>query len=109
MQSVDFFVFPSRYEACTLVLMEAMASGLPVITAETTGGSEVVTSSSGIKISNPEDRVALVKALKDLVSSPEKRGEMGFHARSIAKSHSWISKAQQYVDLFENQVWTQSN
>jgi glycosyltransferase involved in cell wall biosynthesis len=103
MQSVDFFVFPSRYEACTLVLMEAMASGLPVITAKTTGGAEVVTSDAGIKISDPEDVVALIDALVILVQSPKKRQEMGASARLIAQSHSWLSKAKQYVDLFEVQ------
>ena len=104
MQSVDFFVFPSRYEACTLVLMEAMASGLPVITAETTGGSEVVSPEAGIKIPNPEDGVALIQALTTLLQSPKQRQDMGASARTIAKSHSWLSKAQQYVDLFEHQA-----
>ncbi len=104
MQSVDFFVFPSRYEACTLVLMEAMASGLPVITAETTGGSEVVSANAGIKIPNPEDGAALIQALIALLRSPEQRQEMGKSARIIAESHSWLSKAQQYVDLFEHQA-----
>jgi glycosyltransferase involved in cell wall biosynthesis len=33
LRACDFFVFPSRYEACALVILEAIASGLPVITA----------------------------------------------------------------------------
>jgi hypothetical protein len=39
MRTANIFVFPSRYEACPLVLLEAMASGLPIVTAQTAGGS----------------------------------------------------------------------
>jgi glycosyltransferase involved in cell wall biosynthesis len=42
MHSVDAFVFPSRYEAMSLSLLEALAAGLPVITAKTAGGAEII-------------------------------------------------------------------
>lgn len=104
MQAVDFFVFPSRYEPFGMVVIEAMACGLPVITAASTGASEVVTSESGIVISNSEDVQALALALKRLSDDTETRQTMGLVARKIAEQNAWVNKAQAYIDLFEEIV-----
>ncbi|MBE9001236.1 glycosyltransferase family 4 protein [Nostoc sp. LEGE 12447] len=101
MQAVDLFVFPSRYEACSLVLLEALSSGLPVITATATGGGELVTPECGIVLSDSDDIDALALALLTLVSNPTLIQQMGKAARSVAEQHSWTSMAQTYVDLFE--------
>jgi glycosyltransferase involved in cell wall biosynthesis len=101
MQAVDLFVFPSRYEACSLVLLEALSSGLPVITATATGGGELVTPECGIVLSDSDDIDALAVALMSLVSSPSLIQQMGKAARSVAEKHSWTTMAQTYVDLFE--------
>ncbi len=55
MHSVDAFVFPSRYEAMSLSLLEAMAAGLPVVTARTAGGAEIITPECGIVLDDPDD------------------------------------------------------
>ncbi|MEH2163292.1 MAG: glycosyltransferase family 4 protein [Nostoc sp.] len=101
MQAVDLFVFPSRYEACSLVLLEALSSGLPVITATATGGGELVIPECGIVLSDSDDIDALAVALMSLVSSPTLIQQMGKAARSVAEKHSWTTMAQTYVDLFE--------
>ncbi|MBN3910195.1 MAG: glycosyltransferase family 4 protein [Nostoc sp. NMS1] len=101
MQAVDLFVFPSRYEACSLVLLEALSSGLPVITATATGGGELVTPECGIVLPDSDDVDALALALMTLVSSPALIQQMGKAARSVAEQHSWSTMAQTYVDLFE--------
>jgi glycosyltransferase involved in cell wall biosynthesis len=101
MRAVDLFVFPSRYEACTLALLEAMATGLPVITATATGGAEIVTPECGVVLPDSEDTQALAQALSKLASDRELRRQMGHASRAIAQQHSWASKAKSYVDLFE--------
>ncbi|WP_331270811.1 glycosyltransferase family 4 protein, partial [Richelia intracellularis] len=77
MRSADIFVFPSRYEACTLVLLEAMASGLPVITADTTGGAELVTPESGIVLQDCNNVQSLSLAISFLVNHPSQMKSMG--------------------------------
>ena len=101
MQAVDFFGFPSRYEACTLVLLEAMAAGLPVVTAATAGGAELVEPDCGIVLSDPDDTQGLIQALSRLTSDRQLRSQMGKAARAIAERHSWANMAQSYVNLFE--------
>ena len=101
MRAVDLFVFPSRYEPFGLVVLEAMASGLPVIATTTTGAVELVTPECGIVLSDTEDTQALAKALLYLKSDFDLRKRMGQAARTIAQQHSWTSMAQSYVDLFE--------
>lgn len=101
MRAVDLFVFPSRYEACCLVLLEAMASGLPVITALSTGGAELVTPECGIVLSDSEDLKALVQALRTLTRDRQQCSRMGQASQGVAEQHSWQSKAQAYIDLFE--------
>ncbi|MFQ4145149.1 glycosyltransferase family 4 protein [Chlorogloeopsis sp. ULAP02] len=101
MKAVDFLVFPSRYEPFGLVVIEAMACGLPVITAQTTGAAELVTPESGIVLPDPDDAQALAQALLVLASDRALRERMGKAARAIAQNHSWDQMAQRYVDLFE--------
>ncbi|WGV28229.1 glycosyltransferase family 4 protein [Halotia branconii] len=104
MRAADLFVFPSRYEACTLVLLEALASGLPVITATTTGGAELVTPECGIVLSDSDNADALAKALLSLVSDCLLMQQMGKAARLVAQQHSWTTMAQTYIDLFEELI-----
>jgi glycosyltransferase involved in cell wall biosynthesis len=101
MQAADVFVFPSRYEACTLVLLEALAAGLPVITAVTAGGSEIVTPDCGVVLSDSEDVAGLVTALQKITPDRTLSKQMGQAARAVAERHSWAIMAQGYVDLFE--------
>jgi glycosyltransferase involved in cell wall biosynthesis len=101
MKAVDFFVFPSRYEPFGLVVIEAMATGIPVITASSTGASDLVTPEAGIVLQNSDDTEALVQALLSVTNNSDLRKKMGQTARAIAEQHSWTSMAQQYVDIFE--------
>ena len=101
MKAVDFFVFPSRYEPFGLVITEAMATGLPVITASCTGAAPLIVPEAGIVLPNPNDSKALAEAMQKLSLNPDLRSNMGRIAREIALQHTWNSMAKQYVDLFE--------
>lgn len=100
MRAADVFTFPSRYEACTLALLEALASGLPVITAHTTGGAELISQDCGVVLDDPNDAEALAHGLRRITGDPDARATMQRAARSVAQSHSWERMAQRYVDAF---------
>ncbi len=99
-RATDFFVFPSRYEPFGLVVLEAMASGRPVITSAVTGASDLVDPSSGIVLSDPENIVELSDAMRMLSNDPVLRAEMGKSARRIAEVNTWEKMADRYLELF---------
>jgi glycosyltransferase involved in cell wall biosynthesis len=84
-----------------MVVSEAMATGIPVITTAVSGVAEIVTPESGIVLSDTEDVAALSEAMAKLTSDRLLRETMGRAAREITEQHSWKSKAERYVDLFE--------
>ena len=83
------------------MVLEAMASGLPVITARTVGAAELITPASGIVLDDPEDTVALTAAIARLVEDLKGRKAMGAAARTIAEQWSCRRMAQSYWKLYE--------
>lgn len=99
MRSVDMFVLPSRYEPFGLVVLEAMAAGLPVVTSRQAGISAIISPAVGHVLEDSNDAETLAKWLRILGASPELRQRMGADARSLAEAHSWQEMARQYVEL----------
>ena len=85
--AADVFVLPatSRAEAWGVVLVEAMAAGLPVISTELGTGTSVVNRDGETgRVVPPGDVMALRAALKELLFDPERRRIMGARARARA-------------------------
>lgn len=102
MKAADFLVFPSRYELFGLVVLEAMATGIPVITAATTGATELVTPDCSFVLPDSDDTQPLAEALNQLVKCDrQQRQQMGEVARTIAEQHSWANMGRNYVNLVE--------
>jgi glycosyltransferase involved in cell wall biosynthesis len=99
MRSVDFFVFPSRYEAHPLVLLEAMASGLPVVVSGNFGAADYI-KGAGVVFDDPNDIGALANAMSKLVDSMEMRVALGLAAREQACAMQWSRTAAAYLDVY---------
>jgi glycosyltransferase involved in cell wall biosynthesis len=100
MQAAELFVFPSRYEACSLVLLEAAACGLPIVAARTTGGTELLSSECSVLVERAEDAVELAAAVNRMLGSPAQLQRMGAAARSVALANSWQAMSGQYLQLY---------
>jgi glycosyltransferase involved in cell wall biosynthesis len=86
----EVFVFPSFSDGFGLVLLEAMACGLPVIASESSGGPEVVTPGCGFLFSTGDlDR--LVDLLRWFQQHRDQIPAMGREARSKAEHCTWSS------------------
>jgi glycosyltransferase involved in cell wall biosynthesis len=100
MRSVDVFVFPSRYEAHPLVLMEALASGLPIVVSGNFGAADYI-GDGAIVLKDPNDPVALAEALRTVVTSPERRRAMAVAAREQALTMQWKDTAAGYLRVYD--------
>jgi UDP-glucose:(heptosyl)LPS alpha-1,3-glucosyltransferase len=66
--AADFFVLPTRHDSCSLVVLEALAMGLPVISTAFNGACEIMTSGrEGFVLPDPGDVPALAEAMKQLL------------------------------------------
>ena len=87
--SADVFVLPSLIEGFGLVILEAMASGLPVITTPNTGGRDIITDGVDGFIIPVRDTEILKQYLTFLYKHPDERIKMGIAARETAERYSW--------------------
>jgi glycosyltransferase involved in cell wall biosynthesis len=100
MRSVDMFVFPSRYEAHPLVLLEAMACGLPSVVSGTFGAEEFL-GEGGVILADPNDAAALAAVMRDLADDSQKRAIMGAASRARALEMQWAVSTRGYLSAFE--------
>jgi glycosyltransferase involved in cell wall biosynthesis len=82
------------------VLLEALASGIPVVTARSAGGSELIEPEAGCVIEDSEDHVLLASMLEALARDGAGRARMmGRQARALAERYSWAVMARRYLDV----------
>ncbi len=96
----DVFLFPSLMEGLPLVLLEAMATGMPVITTETCGMPDVVESDYNGLLVPPADAKAIENGILRLAASVELRKKLGEAARETMKRFTWERAARQLEELY---------
>ena len=87
-RAADVFVFPSFFEGFGLVLLEAMACGLPAISSEATAGPDVVTENCG-RVVPTGNLEALVESIRWFDKNRDKLPAMSHAARSRVEYCSW--------------------
>jgi len=98
----DSFVLPSLWEGLPMALIEAMASGLPVIATDVSGTRQVLESGkTGIMV-EPGDAQVLAYSIMELLNNPEQAQVMGKTARKKMETmFSAKKQAEEYLTLFE--------
>ncbi|MEE9378714.1 MAG: glycosyltransferase family 4 protein [Candidatus Lokiarchaeia archaeon] len=98
----DIYVFPSALEGFGQVLLEAMASGTPVICANKRPMSEII-EDGGITfaLNDPKD---LSEKIIDLLTHREKLQNLGGNALKIARKYEWSKIAKKYYQYFKEIV-----
>lgn len=103
LNALDIFVFPSHAEAFGLVLLEAMATGLPVVSSNCDGVVDIVTNRVEGLLVPPKEVAQLTAAVEELVQSPELRHRLGQKGRQKVKAQFDL---EQMVDKIEDLYFT---
>lgn len=98
--AADFLVHPTFYDPCSLVALEALACGLPVITSRFNGASELLAPPrEGYILDDPHDHAYLADCMAQLVD-PARRKECGRAARHTAAQWTFDVHYRQLLDAF---------
>lgn len=85
LESLDLYVQPSRYEGMSLAVLEAMATGLPVVASAVDGNCELIQEGASGWLVPPGDSRLLAGAIRSALADPLERRQRGQAARDIAR------------------------
>jgi UDP-glucose:(heptosyl)LPS alpha-1,3-glucosyltransferase len=95
--AADAFVFPTRYEAHSLVVLEALASGLPVVLGDVPATREVVTDGREGHLVPTGEPGELAEGIRQAVGNPE----MAERARERGEEFPWDRTAEETRAVYE--------
>jgi glycosyltransferase involved in cell wall biosynthesis len=95
----DLFVFSSKTETQGLVLLEAMASGTPVVSTAYMGTSDIVKPERGARVA-PDDEEGFAERVIELLNDPSGRHAMASEARTYAATWSASAMATRMAELY---------
>lgn len=84
----DIFVFPSLQEGLPVALMEAMASGLPIVASRIRGNEDLIQNNSGGYLVNAENPAEYAEAIKKMIQDPKKKDEMKKRNLEVIRGYS---------------------
>src|SRR5438132_1442086 len=100
MRALDLLVINSSVEACCLVILEAMACGVPVLATSTGGTPEIIEHGKDGWLVPLRDENALAAAILKLVGQPALRAQLVEHGRQRVTSHFGINRYMTEVQKF---------
>lgn len=99
----DLFFFPTVYEPFGLVILEAMASGLPCVVSPSAGGSELIEhEQNGLLIENILDPVSMAQQLGTLIKNPAQQKRFSANAVATAQERPWEIVSEEYFQFYQS-------
>jgi glycosyltransferase involved in cell wall biosynthesis len=98
--SADLFLMPSRTETLGFVVLEAMASGCPVVAARAGGIPDMVDHEESGILYDPDREQDAIEAIRDLLAHPGKRRFLARMGRKRAEEASWLSETRRLLDAY---------
>ncbi len=102
LHSMDIFTLPSLGEGVSNTILEAMATGLPIIATDVGGTPELVTDGENGLLVLVDDVQALTEGIEKLVSDRALRENMGNNSlERIRNSFNWQKTVEQYLSVYD--------
>ncbi|MEP0871282.1 MSMEG_0565 family glycosyltransferase [Trichocoleus desertorum AS-A10] len=98
-RTADAFVFPSVKEGWGLVLLEAIASGLPVLTSHQTPFTEFLAPTQALLV-DPESPTAIAQAMQAMVQ-PDLSRSLVQHSQSVLSRYTWAASAEMHLHHYK--------
>ena len=100
--AADIFLFPSPYDAFGMVVSEAMASGMAVITTSRAGASELIRDGhSGFVVDSASDPAPIAAHVARLAADRTLRASVGAAARAAVIDQTWDHVARRTMEVYE--------
>ncbi|RLA83988.1 MAG: hypothetical protein DRG78_02710 [Epsilonproteobacteria bacterium] len=94
----SIFVLPSVHESFGLVVLEAMASGLPVIVSDNVGSKDCISNKTNGFIFKKNDDKELTKIIQKLIDNNNMVQQMGEQSIKLAKEYDWSCVTSNLID-----------
>ncbi|MHB0913382.1 MAG: glycosyltransferase family 4 protein [Armatimonadota bacterium] len=98
--AADVFALPTRYDPFANSTLEALASGLPVVTTKRNGVAEILSDGADGFVIQPNDHEALAERLAAL-SDPSLRERMGARGRETVQPYTWKRTAEETLRAYD--------
>jgi len=102
----DIFISASMQEGMSNAMLEAMASGLPIVTTRCEGVEELIVD-NGIVVESPSG-TDIATAIKKLISERQTYRDFSAASRKRATLFSWSSVANQYIECYKKVLTTKN-
>lgn len=103
LRAMNVFVLPSLAEGVSNTLLEAMATGLPVIATSVGGNPELITQHFNGLLVSAQDPIALAEAMRSMVTDHPKRELMASNGYArVTREFNWSRTVEQYMAVYDN-------
>lgn len=100
-RAADFFVLPTRHDPCSLVVLEALAMGVPVISTVFNGACEIMTTGThGYVLSDPADIPALARSMTAMLDN-DRRQRMLQACLELRPTLSYERHLDRLLEIYE--------
>lgn len=99
----DVMVLPSLHEAFGIVILESLAQGVPVISTDKGGPSEIF-NTEAVKLIDPEDQEQWKLSIESLVKNKARRDELSHLGQKLVVNYTWEKLTRKIIKVYEDSI-----